>query len=82
MGTRLLGAALLCATGGWLPALHGDWHLLALAVVCYCGGVYAVLLDAAREADRLAAEHAGPRRPLRRIVEAERETLARHRDAP
>ena len=81
---RLFGAALLCALGGWLPALGGDWRLLALAAVCVCGGVWAVLRDAVRDAvrdaDRTVGE--GPRRPLRRIAEAERETLARHRLAP
>ena len=77
-GDRLLGASLLCAAGGWLPALCGDWHLLALALVCFCGGVWAVLLREAREADRFGGEE-GPRRPLRRIVEAERDALRRHR---
>ena len=79
-GGRLFGSALLCALGGWLPALGGDWRLLALAALCACGGVWAVLRDAVRDADRTIGE--GPRRPLRRIAEAERETLARHRRAP
>lgn len=78
-GGFLFGASALCAMGGWLPAVCGSWHLLVLALVCVCAGVWADLWGMARAAD---CAEPGARRPLRRIVEAEREALARHRRAP
>lgn len=79
-GRFLFGTSALCAMGGWLPAVCGSWHLLVLALVCFCAGVWADLWGMARAAD--CTEPGGVRRPLRRIVEAEREVLARRRRAP
>ena len=82
MGDRLFGAAWLCALGGWLPAVTGDWRLLALAALCLSGSGWAAWRDARRLDRELAAAEAD-RRPLRGIAAAEREALARHcRDAP
>lgn len=78
-GGVLFGAAALCLMGGWLPALCGyGWHLPALALLCICAGVWADLRHTARIADCMEAPP-GPRRPLRRLAEAERETLTRQR---
>ena len=85
IGEMLFPLAFLLALGGWLPAISGyGWHLLGASGICLCGWLWiegrASLRNHRRLQKELAAEEAvreAARRPLRRIVAAEREVLAR-----
>lgn len=82
---ELMGVAVFCAWGGWLPALLGYWHLLAVCGICFCAAVFTAARDWHRQeadwAEELAALDAA-RHPLRRIVAAEREVHARRHTPP
>ena len=89
-GERLFIAAWLCALGGWLPAISGyGWHLLVMSGVCFGASCWVMVRDEGRterkrteELSEKLAENEAARRPLSRIVAAEREVLARRRTAP
>lgn len=76
VGDWLGVAAVLCVLGGWLPAITGDWLLLALAPVCFVASIMCSLFADERERlleeGDLAKSDPDAGRPLRRLVEAER----------
>ena len=80
-GERLFLAAWLFALAGWLPAIVGDWWLLAISGICFCASVWRALRSDIREQKEWAAREAAAtaaQRPLRHLAAAEREVLARH----